>query len=147
MKQINQYGNIVFTESGISMSIAYGGEMNIHCTEEQQKEAFDCAIDHLRARMQHCLNQLNTNAANATFVSENMVCWKNGHFSRPVYDSMADASLNAKSWDDLNRMQIQQIVRALHFNGTKKYWGNAKDHAFNIATEILLCMLDNAISE
>ena len=144
MNSAKMYGNIKFTEKGLEFTKAYSKDENAptpRLTPEMMAEALNCAKDYIKGRMAHCIEQLNQNAYRATMCSENKVVWAEGHFSRPVYDAMEGIE-TAKTWNDLNKIQMQQIVRALHCNErvSDKYWGTSRERAFNIATEYLLCM-------
>ena len=110
-------------------------------------QAFECAMVYLQMRIDHCKTELELNFANAEVVTSQGVFWKGGHFNVPVYECMCDAVANAKCWDDLNRLQFQQVVRALYLqrncNAPKYFSGVIKDLAFNIASEYLLCEMDS----
>ena len=110
--------------------------------EKRRKDeirALECAKDYVRGRMKHCIKELNQNAYKAKVITPESVIWDKGHFERPVYDAMADIE-KVTSWDELNNLQLQQVIRALHFNScdSDKYYGESRELAFNIATECML---------
>lgn len=153
MKETMKIGNIVFTDTCAFVERKYNedaadkfyAEM-IEARNKDAAQAFECAMTYLQMRIDHCRTELELNFANAEVVSAQIVHWKGGHFSVPVYEHMLDAVSNAKSWDDLNRLQLQQVVRALYLqrncNAPKYFSGTIRDLAFNIVTELLLCKID-----
>ncbi len=153
MKETMKIGNIVFTDTCAFVERKYNedaadkfyAEM-IEARNRDAAQAFECAMTYLQMRIDHCRTELELNFANAEVVSAQSVHWKGGHFSVSVYEHMCNAVSNAKSWDDLNRLQLQQVVRALYLqrncNAHKYFSGVIKDLAFNIATELLLCKID-----
>jgi hypothetical protein len=154
MKQTMKIGNITFTDTCAFVERKYNEEaadkFYEETTEARNKDtaqAFECAMVYLQMRIDHCRTELELNFANAKAVTVNGVYWTGGHFSVPTYEYMLDAVSNAKSWNDLNRLQLQQVVRALYLqrscNAPKYFSGIIKDLAFNIATELLLCKMDS----
>ena len=154
MKEIKKIGNITFTDTCAFVERKYNEEAVNKFYEETKAsrdkdaaQAFECAMVYLQMRIDHCRTELELNFANAEVVSAQSVHWKGGHFSVPVYEHMLDAVSNAKCWDDLNRFQLQQVVRALYLqrncNAPKYFSGVIRDLAFNIATELLLCKMDS----
>jgi hypothetical protein len=154
MNEIKKIGNIVFTDTCAFVERKYNehdadkfyAEM-MASRDKDAAQAFECAMTYLQMRIDHCKTELELNFANAEVVSAQSVHWKGGHFSVPVYEHMLDAVSNAKCWDDLNRLQLQQVVRALYLqrscSAPKYFSGVIKDLAFNIATELLLCKMDS----
>lgn len=153
MNEIMKIGNIVFTDTCAFVERKYDDEAfdkfyaeTIEARDKDAAQTFECAMVYLQMRIDHCRTELELNFANAEVVTSQSVCWKGGHFSVPVYEHMCDAVSNAKCWDDLNRLQLQQVVRALYLqrncNAPKYFSGVIRDLAFNIATELLLCKID-----
>ena len=154
MKEIKKIGNITFTDTCAFVERKYDeaaadkffAEM-MASRDKDAAQAFECAMTYLQMRIDHCKTELELNFANAEAVTSQGVFWKGGHFSVPVYEHMCNAVANAKNWDDLNRLQLQQVVRALYLqrncNAPKYFSGVIKDLAFNIATEYLLCKTDS----
>lgn len=154
MNEIKKIGNIVFTDTCAFVERRYNEESAdkfyaemLEARNRDAAQAFECAMTYLQMRIDHCKTELELNFANAEVVSAQSVHWKGGHFSIPVYEHMLDAVSNAKGWDDLNRLQLQQVVRALYLqrscSAPKYFSGVIKDLAFNIATELLLCKMDS----
>lgn len=154
MNEIKKIGNITFTDTCAFVERKYNEEdadkfyaETMEARNKDAAQAFECAMVYLQMRIDHCRTELELNFANAEVVTSHSVYWKGGHFGVPVYEHMCDAVSNAKCWDDLDRLQLQQVVRALYLqrncNAPKYFSGVIKDLAFNIATELLLCKLDN----
>lgn len=154
MNEIKKIGNITFTNTCAFVERKYNEEASNKFYAETRvsrdkdaAQAFECAMTYLQMRIDHCRTELQLNFANAEFVTVNGVFWTGGHFSVPVYEYMCDAVSNAKCWNDLNRFQLQQVVRALYLQrncSAPKYFSSViRDLAFNIATECLLCKTDN----
>lgn len=154
MNEIKKIGNITFTDTCAFVEREYNEvaadkfyEEMLEARNRDAATAFECAMTYLQMRIDHCRTELELNFANAEVVSAQSVHWKGGHFSVPVYEHMCDAVSNAKCWDDLNRLQLQQVVRALYlqrnYNAPKYFSGVIRDLAFNIATECLLCKTDD----
>ena len=154
MKEIMKIGNITFTDTCAFVEREYNEEAAeqfyaeiMEARKKDATQAFECAMTYLQMRIDHCRTELELNFANAEVVSCQGVLWKGGYFNVPVYECMLDAVSNAKDWDDLNRIQLQQVVRALYLQrscSTPKYFSGAiRDLAFNIATELLLCKMDS----
>lgn len=153
MKEIKKIGNITFTDTCAFVERKYDeaaadkffAEM-MASRDKDAAQAFECAITYLQMRIDHCKTELELNFANAEAVTSQGVFWKGGHFSVPVYEHMCNAVANAKNWDDLNCLQLQQVVRALYLHrnesAPKYFSGVIKNLAFNIATEFLLCKMD-----
>jgi hypothetical protein len=154
MNEIKKIGNITFTDTCAFVEREYDEkaadkfyEETMEARNKDTAQAFECAMVYLQMRIDHCRTELELNFANAKAVTVNGVYWTGGHFAVPTYEYMLDAVSNAKCWDDLNRLQLQQVVRALYLqrnaNAPKYFSSVIKDLAFNIATELLLCKMDN----
>ena len=144
-------GNIVFGETGVSIIRPYMSEdavttaiiENHPDNQEDSEKALVCALDFVKARIAHCQAELEANLSKAYAISEHLVYWKDGHFSLPVFQLMEQlVERNPTSWDDLSISELQQIVRALHFQRQAKmetWWNtNICNLAFNIATEMMI---------
>lgn len=154
MKNTNQnpaiVGNIVFGETGVSIIRPYMTsdavttaviENNPNNNEDVEK-ALVCALQFVKARLDHCQAELEANLSKAYAISEYAVYWKGGHFTLPTFQLMEKlVERNPKSWDDLSIPELQQVVRALHLqrqSKTETWWSTDICHlAFNIATEMM----------
>lgn len=136
-------GSFIFDENGVSIVRAYSNpdeRPDTRASKEDSDKALKCALDYLAGRMDHCLRDLEANFASATYVGSDMVIWPGGRFNVILYTGMMKTVDNPpKSWDELCKLELQQIIRAIKAGYTRsdKYWGSAKDLAFNIATEYL----------
>lgn len=142
-------GNIAFTESGISVVRPYMDTQELDNNyaelykdrEERAQKAFKVAKKALEARLEHCKSELEKNLPKATIVSSEYIAWKGGHFSLPVYQAMEKClKRNPQKWEDLNLLELQQVVRALHCQRCQiSACYDDVDNAFMIATELMLC--------
>lgn len=145
-------GNIVFNENGVSIIRPYMDDESmtkaILANNSDQNVLIDralaCALEFVKARLEHCQAELEANLSKAYALNECAVYWKGGHFTLPTFKLMQDlVERNPKSWDDLSLAELQQIVRALHFQRqakTETWWNNdTLTLAFNVATEFMLC--------
>lgn len=134
-------GNITFTEEGVVIKKEYSHDVEMNVVDENKRiEALKCALDYLQGRLTHCKKQLEENIVRAV-VTPVAVYWKDGHFSIPVYQHVENVLSNPPtSWDEVTPETAQQIVRAMYFNKSEKWYDyDTKTLAFNIASEIMLC--------
>lgn len=143
-------GNIAFTETGISVVRPYMDTQELDNAyaelykdrEERVQRALKAAKKALEARLEHCKSELEKNLPKATVISNDYIGWKGGHFSLPVYQTMEKClARNPQTWEELNLLELQQIVRAIH---CQRYQISGCCHddldvAFMIATEFMLC--------
>lgn len=145
-------GNIVFEDTGVSIirpymdSDAFAKAVVDNNSDQNEliDRALKCALEFVKARLAHCQAELEANLSKAYAVNEFGIYWKGGHFTLPVFQTMKDLiERNPTSWDDLSMAELQQIVRALHFQRqakTETWWNNdTLTLAFNVATEFMLC--------
>lgn len=154
MKPTNQnpaiVGNIVFGENGVSIIRPYMDSDDVATAivennpnnHEDVEKALVCALQFVKARIAHCQAELEANLSKAYAISEYAVYWKGGHFALPTFQLMEKlVERNPNSWDDLSIPELQQIVRALHYQRQAKmetWWNTDICHlAFNIATELM----------
>lgn len=137
-------GNFIFDEKGVSIVRAYSNpdeRPDTRASNEDAEKALKCALDYLEGRMNHCLRDLEANFASATYVGSDMVIWPGGRFNIILYMAMMKTIENPpKTWDELGKLELQQIVRAINagYRISSTFWGSIKELAFNIATECLL---------
>lgn len=137
-------GNLFFDEFGVSITRSYSNPdeaPSIQPSEGDKEKALKCALDYLAGRMKRCLRDLEANFASATYVGPDMVIWPGGRFNVTLYTSMMKVVDNPpKSWDELDKIELQQIIRAIKagYVNSDTYWGCSKDLAFNIATELII---------
>lgn len=137
-------GNLFFDEFGVSITRTYSNPddaPSIQPSDGDKEKALKCALDYLAGRMIRCLRDLEANFASATYVGSDMVIWPGGRFNVILYTAMMKVVDNPpKSWDELDKLELQQIIRAIKagYVSSDTYWGSAKDLAFNIATELII---------
>ena len=142
-----QVGSVIFTENGVQFCKEYSQEGFQYSEDfkEMREKALKCALSYVKGRLTHCEEELQKNIATATYVSENVVAWKDGRFAVPVHKHLVDLVKRLEegaSWEDLDKRDCQQILRALYFNNSAgKTWFDheTKSWAFNIASEMLVC--------
>jgi hypothetical protein len=83
----------------------------------------------IEARINHCVDSLKAHASVAK-VAFNVVVWKDGHFSIPVYEALVEAQ--NQDWRDWNPLIWQQIIRHMAEDSCKD------NMMFCIATEFML---------
>ena len=140
-------GNIAFTETGISVVRPYMDTQELDNAyaelskdrEERAQKAFKVAKKAIEARLEHCKSELEKNLPKATAISHDYIGWKGGHFSLTVYQAMEKClERNPQKWEDLNLLELQQVVRALHCQRCQiSACYDDVDNAFTIATELI----------
>jgi hypothetical protein len=141
-----QVGSVIFTENGVQFCKEYTTEGFQYSEDfkEMREKALKCALSYVKGRLTHCEEELQKNIATATYISPDLVAWKNGRFTIPVHKHLVDLVKRLEegaSWEDLNERDFQQILRALYFNNAcKDEWHSyeSKSWAFNIASEMLM---------
>lgn len=102
--------------------------------------------------MAHCKQQLHVNLINATYITEHTIAWSDGHFSVPVYEAL-EGILELTDVRKLNKLQTQQLIRAMLLNYTSHYaydydenlnkcgqYINVTEDFKNFITEHMLCL-------
>lgn len=141
---VMKIGNLFFDEFGVSISRKYSNPADapsILPSEGDKEKALKCALDYLAGRMSHCLRDLEANFASATYVGPDMIIWTGGKFNLNLYTAMMEVvNTPPKSWDELDKLALQQVIRAIKagYTSSSTYWGSAKDLAFDIATELII---------
>lgn len=125
---------IQFTNTGVMIERPYcdnqdelRGQHRI-AEEKFTGELLDIAKRVIKYRMAHCFKQLHTNLANAKIITSQSIIWAGGHFEVPVWEQM-EAILKLDDVRKLNRMQCQQLVRAMLFQSS--YWLCDHDENWN----------------
>lgn len=141
-----QVGNVIFTENGVQFCREYTTEGFQYSEDfkEMREKALKCALSYVKGRLTHCEEELQKNIATATYISPDVIAWKNGRFTVPVHKHLVDLIKRLEggaNWEDLDERDFQQILRALYFNSAcKGEWFDqeSKAWAFNIASEMLM---------
>ena len=134
-------GAVEFTAQGVVITKTYNtpDELNL------ERVPFDSEkfMSYLQARIDHCEQSLNENIMRATFISEELVLWEGGRFTRRVYETMKkfitiypigyviDTDLFMS--DPMFKGVAQQVLRHLYDNKIED-----KD-MFYILTEYITC--------
>ena len=133
-------GAVEFTAQGVVITKTYNNP------EEFNWKPIDFSVTkfltYLQARIDHCEKSLNENIMRATFISEELVLWEGGRFTRRVYEMMKDfVSTYGSFHPDFERLAkdsqfkgcCQQVIRHLYDNKI-----DDKD-MFYILTEHITC--------
>lgn len=133
-------GSVEFTAQGVVITKTYNtpDELNLERIDFDSEKF----MSYLQARIDHCEKSLNENIMRATYISEELVLWDGGRFSRRVYDMMKDFVTKHHSFTKLELLErdpqfkgcCQQVIRHLYDNKIED-----KD-MFYILTEIVLCV-------
>lgn len=133
-------GTVAFTAQGVVITKTYNTPDELDFERvEFDSEKF---MSYLQARIDHCAKALNENIMRATYISEELVLWDGGRFTRKVYEMMRDfvaqyrdlyTSLALLEKDSRFKGCCQQVIRHLYDNKIED-----RD-MFNILTEIMLC--------
>ena len=131
---------VAFTAQGVVITKTYNTPDEL----DYVKTPFDAEkfMSYLQARIEHCAKSLNENIMCATYISEELVLWEGGRFTRRVYEMMKDFVEKyrgfAINYDMLSRDPqfkgcCQQVIRHLYDNKIED-----KD-MFYILTEYITC--------
>lgn len=132
---------VAFTAQGVVITKAYNtiDELTFDYRVPFDSEKF---MSYLQARIDHCEKALNENIMRATFISEELVLWDGGRFTRRVYEMMKDfVSTYDSSYPDFERLLkdpqfkgcCQQVIRHLYDNKIED------KNMFYILTEYITC--------
>lgn len=131
--------SVAFTAQGVVITKTYNTPDEL----DYVKTPFDAEkfMSYLQARIEHCEKSLNENIMRATFISEELVLWEGGRFTRRVYEMMkdfvfryyTDASFEFFEKDPQFKGCCQQVVRHLYDNKIED------KNMFYILTEYITC--------
>lgn len=114
-----QIAGITFTDNGILIEKKYDyspqPSLKIDDEEKFTGEFLEIAKRLAKYRMAHCYKQLHQNITTAEHITPQMIFWKNGHFSVPVWEGLENI-LTLKDVRDLNLFQTQQLIRSMLFH-------------------------------
>ena len=133
-------GAVEFTAQGVVITKTYNNP------EELNWKPVDFSVTkfltYLQARIDHCEKSLNENIMRATFISEELVLWDGGRFTRRVYEMMKDFISKYKGFevtfyilekDPQFKGCCQQVIRHLYDNQIED------KNMFYILTEYITC--------
>lgn len=133
-------GAVEFTAQGVVITKTYNNPDELQLERvEFDSEKF---MSYLQARIDHCEKSLNENIMRATYISEELVLWEGGRFTRRVYEMMKDFISKYKGFevtfyilekDPQFKGCCQQVVRHLYDNQIED------KNMFYILTEYITC--------
>lgn len=124
-KNVNQVEKIILS---LPTTECYNTNEHVHTLRDLEPE-FRKIIE---SRIEHCYNSLLENKDKAVATcSGQIVCWKGGHFSYPIYQEL----VKSREKDIMKWSAIiwQQIIRQMALDK------NNDMELMNVATEMLLC--------
>ena len=112
-----QIAGITFTDKGILFEKQYNySQPSLKLKEEKFTGEFLKIAKRLaKYRMAHCYKQLHANITTAEHITPQMIFWKDGHFSVPVWEEL-EKILELKDVRELNALQTQQLIRSIMLN-------------------------------
>lgn len=112
-----QIAGITFTDKGILFEKQYNySQPSLKLDEEKfTKDFLIIAKRVAKYRMAHCYKQLHTYITTAEHITPQMIFWKDGHFSVPVWEEL-EKILELKDVRELNALQTQQLIRSIMLN-------------------------------
>lgn len=132
-------GTVEFTAQGVIIAKPYNtpDELNLERIEFDSEKF----MSYLKARIDHCSRSLNENIMRATYISEELVLWEGGRFTRRVYEMMKEfvakypvyTSLALLEKDSRFKGCCQQVLRHLYDNKIED------KNMFYILTEYITC--------
>lgn len=134
-------GAVEFTAQGVVITKTYNtpDELDLSYRVPFDSEKF---MSYLQARIDHCEKSLNENIMRATYISEELVLWDGGRFTRRVYEMMKDfvfkyrtfeTNFDMLSRDPQFKGVAQQVIRHLYDNKIED------KNMFYILTEYITC--------
>lgn len=133
-------GAVEFTAQGVVITKTYNNPDELQLERvEFDSEKF---MSYLQARIEHCEKSLNENIMRATYISEELVLWEGGRFTRRVYEMMKDLISKYQGFevtfyilekDPQFKGCCQQVVRHLYDNQIED------KNMFYILTEYITC--------
>ena len=133
-------GAVEFTAQGVVITKTYNTPDELDYVRiEFDSEKF---MSYLQARIEHCEKSLNENIMRATYISEELVLWEGGRFTRRVYEMMTDfvskyhtfeTNFDMLSRDPQFKGVAQQVIRHLYDNKIED------KNMFYILTEYITC--------
>ena len=133
-------GAVEFTAQGVVITKTYNTPDELQLERvEFDSEKF---MSYLQARIDHCEKSLNENIMRATYISEELVLWEGGRFTRRVYEMMKDFISKYQGFevtfyilekDPQFKGCCQQVIRHLYDNQIED------KNMFYILTEYITC--------
>ena len=133
-------GAVEFTAQGVVITKTYNTPDELQLERvEFDSEKF---MSYLQARIEHCEKSLTENIMRATYISEELVLWEGGRFTRRVYEMMKDFISKYQGFevtfyilekDPQFKGCCQQVIRHLYDNQIED------KNMFYILTEYITC--------
>lgn len=132
--ETKKIAGIQFTNTGVLIEKLYQNDEELCAKQRFSEEMFTgdfLKIAKLLAkvRMSKCFKKLHENLSQASHITEQMIVWKGGHFSVPVWEQL-EAILSLTDVRQLNRLQAQQLIRAIMLDDAS-YWLSDFDENWN----------------
>lgn len=123
---------IQFNNEGIILERKYTGDDSVFAPVDEKLYTGDYLRQAKRLakiRMANCYKKLHTNMAAATHIKRDMIAWKGGHFSVPVWEAL-EGILKLEDVRNLTALQAQQLIRAIMLDQSGNTWlyDYDKDH-------------------
>ena len=116
METTKTIAGIQFTNEGISIIRPYKEDAQAADFRLDEKlftgEFVEQAKRLAKARMANCYRKLHTNIATASHITNQVIAWKGGHFSVPVWEAL-EGILQIEDVRQLDVLQCQQLIRAM----------------------------------
>lgn len=157
---------IQFTNEGISIIRPYKTDATLAAFRLDEKlftgEFVEQAKRLAKVRMANCYKKLHTNIANASHITSEVIAWKGGHFSVPVWEAL-EGILQIEDVRQLDALQCQQLIRAMLIDREGSSWLYDYDENWNqisnsdirltsefklfVTEQILLGIVNNKVGE
>jgi hypothetical protein len=125
MKTTKTIAGIQFTNEGISIIRPYKVDDKVASYQFDEKlftgEFVEQAKRLAKVRMANCYKKLHTNIATASHITPDVISWKGGHFSVPVWEAL-EGVLQIEDVRHLNEFQCQQLIRAMLIDKETSCW-------------------------
>lgn len=125
METSKTIAGIQFTNEGISIIRPYKEDAQTADFRLDEKlftgEFVQQAKRLAKIRMANCYRKLHTNIATASHITNQMIAWKGGHFSVPVWEAL-EGVLHINDVRQLNVLQCQQLIRAIMIDKGGSDW-------------------------
>lgn len=125
METTKTIAGIQFTNDGITIVRPYNQDDKVADFRFEEKlytgDFLQTAKRLAKVRMANCYKKLHANMASATHVTPEIIAWKGGHFSVPVWEAL-EGILNIEDVRQLSVLQAQQLIRAIMLDKGDSCW-------------------------
>lgn len=109
--EIFTVGNVAFTSEGVQVCIPYSQSSEAPARPLTYEDLRPRMVAYCNRRMRRCAENLGQNLASAKEVTPEIVSWKGGHFSVPVYKVLKEFVDHRGDKKYFNALILQQIIR------------------------------------